>query len=60
MPTKDGGELLTERVLRYLENAEQARAQARASNNEPQKKLYQLIATSWERMAESYDWFTKI
>lgn len=53
-------ELPSESVLRYLENAEKARAQASAAIDSKTRDVYLMIAASWERMAERYDWFEKL
>ena len=53
-------ELSSERVLRYLENAEKARAQAEASTDPKMRDAYLQIAASWERMAERHDWFENL
>jgi len=53
-------ELPSERVLRYLENAEKARMQANASTDSKMRDAYLQIAAGWERMSERYDWFENL
>jgi len=60
MSSRGNTELSSERVLRYLENAEKARAQAEASTDPKMRDSYLQIAASWERMAERYDWFENL
>jgi hypothetical protein len=60
MSSRGKTELSSERVLRYLESAERARAQANASTDPKMRDAYLQIAASWERMAERYDWFEKL
>lgn len=60
MSSRGKNELSSERVLRYLESAERARAQASASTDPKMRDAYLKIAASWERMAERYDWFEKL
>lgn len=49
-------ELRSERAVRFLENAENARARAKSASDPKVRDLFLRLAAGWERLAARDDW----